>query len=311
MKLGWVITSVVHGAVALGAVVSFGSVKPLELDNVAPIEVEIISVAPIEQVGTKKEKDLTTKLAAKQPLKKIVEKDVPKPTPKPKITPKKDKPKPVIKPTPKATTPKLSPTIEKIIKEAAAEAEAKASPEQKFIQVASAPKPMKRPALPKKPKTKTKDKPNPLDDSKISALLDKLIADPEIDLELDFGDTEAGSLDGEFFDEDDEDLEVASLSQFEFNAVKNRMTQCWSIPAGAQDAGSVVVKVGFKLNQFAEVIGAPQVLNSSSHPSFQVMAEAAVRAIIQCAPYDMLPPEKYEVWNEFSMEFDPRSMFNG
>lgn len=306
MNFGWIITSVLHGGIIVAAVFSFGSVTPLELDNVAPVEVEIISIAPIEQVGKKKTEDLTTKLAAKQPTKKIVEKSVPKPKPKPKL----DKPKPTPKPKPKVEP---APSIEKLIADAADFAPQKL--EETFIRVASAPKPAKRPPLPKaKPKelpllpneNKTPEL-EPLDDSRIAALLDKLEEKPLEDIELDFGDLETGSLDGDLL----EDIEVASLSQFEFNAVKSRMTQCWSIPAGAQDAGSVVVKVGFKLNQFAEVIGVPQVLNNSLHPSFQVMAESAVRAILECGPYDMLPAEKFDVWSEFTMEFDPRSMFDG
>ncbi|PCI87194.1 MAG: hypothetical protein COB24_07255 [Hyphomicrobiales bacterium] len=303
MKFGWIITSVLHGTIIVAAIFSFGAGTPLELDNVVPVEVEIISIAPIEQVGTKKTKDLTTKLAAKQPIEKIVEKPVPKP--KPKL----DKPKPTPKPKDKPKTEPI-PSIEKLIEEVADLEPQK--PEESFINVASAPKPAKRPTLPKTepkelPKAEKKPEPEPLDDSKIAALLDKLEEKPLEEIELDFGDIEAGSLDGDLL----EDVEVASLSQFEFNAVKNRMTQCWSIPAGAQDAGSVVVKVGFKLNQFAEVLGTPQVLNSSTHPSFQVMAESAVRAIIECGPYDMLPAEKFEVWSEFTMEFDPRSMFDG
>ncbi|MBL1419427.1 MAG: hypothetical protein COC24_002840 [Alphaproteobacteria bacterium] len=303
MKFGWIITSVLHGTIIVAAIFSFGAGTPLELDNVAPVEVEIVSIAPIEQVGTKKTEDLTTKLAAKQPIEKIVEKPVPKP--KPKL----DKPKPT--PTPK-DKPKVAPStsIEKLFEDVSDPESQK--PEETFINVATAPKPAKRPALPKPapkelPKAEKKPEPEPLDDSKIAALLDKLEEKPLEEIELDFGDVESGSLDGDLL----EDVEVASLSQFEFNAVKNRMAQCWSIPAGAQDAGSVVVKVGFKLNQFAEVLGTPQVLNRSSHPSFQVMAESAVRAIIECGPYDMLPPEKFEVWSEFTMEFDPRSMFDG
>lgn len=297
MKFGWIITSVLHGGILLAALIGFGTVTPLDLDNVAPVEVEIVSIAPVEQVGKKQTEDLTTKKADKQPLKKIVEKPKPRPTPKAdKPKPKADKPKPVAKAEPQ-------PTIEKLIED-----NVKPAPTEKFIEVASAPKPMKRPNIPKpKPEDKPKVEPKPLDDNKISALLNKLDANPLEEIDLDFGDAEAGTLDSDLL----ENVEVASLSQFEFNAVKARMIQCWSIPAGAQDAGDVVVRIGFKLNQAAQVIGQPTVLNNSSHPSFRVMAESAIRAILECGPYDMLPPEKYDVWNEFTMEFDPRSMFNG
>ncbi len=174
-----------------------------------------------------------------------------------------------------------------------------------------APKPIVKP----KPKPKEKPKPKPeQDNNQLVALLDKLKTEPEpenlldlLDADISIGEEQLGALSSENL----EDVEVASLSQFEFIAVKKRMESCWSIPAGAQDAGNVVVRVNFKLNRNAEVVGNPRVINSMPNPSFNVMAASAVRAIIECGPYDMLPPEKYDVWNNFTMEFDPRTMFGG
>lgn len=316
-KLGWITTVFLHGSLVFAAIVSFSNIQELEIDDINPVIVEIVALASLEQVGTKNKKDLTVKKAIIEPVKKPVKKPVaekPKPKPEPIVKAKPIveskpivKPKPVAKDKPKPT-PQAQPqpkpleeakTIEKLVEEITAPK----LKENSFVRVASAPKPAKRPAFPKaKPVIDPKKAETP---AKTVALLDKSLAkaEPELDLEID--DILTGALEGDFI----EDIAVTSLSQFEFNAVRARMAACWSIPAGAQDAGNVVVKVGFNLNRNAEVVGQPYLLNSQNHPAFAIMAEAAIRAILECGPYDMLPPEKYDIWNEFSMEFDPRNMF--
>ena len=307
MKLGWILTFLLHGGLLLAAMVSFSSVKELKVDDVKPVEVEIISVADIEQVGKKKTKDLTTKKAKKQPIKKPTK--VTKPTKKPQVKPKV-KPKPKAKPkTVAKAIPVVPKSLDALIENVSKPEPSPTEPQKTEAQpLRNVTKPVKRPAYPKPKKVETKPKTvapaKPTEDQLISALLDKL--DKEQTALPDTNDGELGTVNGEL-----ENVEVASLSQYEFNAVKNRMASCWSIPAGAQDAGDVVVKVGFRLNRNAQVIGRPSVLNNSAHPSFNIMSEAAVRAILECGPYDMLPPEKFDVWSEFTMEFDPREMFGG
>ena len=312
-KLGWITTVFLHGSLVFAAIVSFSNIKERDIDEINPVIVEIVSAASLEQVDTKTKQDLTVKKAIIEPVKKPIKKPVvekPKPKPEPIVKPEpvvKPKPKPVAKDTPKPTPqpqPQPKPveeakTIEKLVEQITAPK----LKENSFVQVATAPKPSKRPAYPKaKPVELPKKSEAP---AKTVALLDKSLVKPEPELDLEIDDLLDGALDGDFI----EDIAVASLSQFEFNAVRARMAACWSIPAGAQDAGNVVVKVGFNLNRNAEVVGQPYLLNSQNHPAFKIMAEAAIRAIIECGPYDMLPPEKYDIWNEFSMEFDPRNMF--
>ena len=43
-------------------------------------------------------------------------------------------------------------------------------------------------------------------------------------------------------------------------------------------------------------------------PLYDVAADAARRAVIQCQPYK-LPPQKYEVWKDVQVTFDPRELF--
>ena len=44
--------------------------------------------------------------------------------------------------------------------------------------------------------------------------------------------------------------------------------------------------------------------------NFRVAAEAAVRAVTQCQPYEM-PGDKYDAWREVILNFAPRNMLGG
>jgi colicin import membrane protein len=60
--------------------------------------------------------------------------------------------------------------------------------------------------------------------------------------------------------------------------------------------------------------GDPQLLSVSSvsNPLAQIAAEAAIRAVVQCAPFgDILRPEKYALWQQIDFVFDPRQMLGG
>jgi hypothetical protein len=42
---------------------------------------------------------------------------------------------------------------------------------------------------------------------------------------------------------------------------------------------------------------------------FAVAAKSATTALTKCVPFNSLPPAKYEVWKEITIDFDPREMF--
>jgi len=49
-------------------------------------------------------------------------------------------------------------------------------------------------------------------------------------------------------------------------------------------------------------------LNSSSHPAFEAAARAAQAAVEACSPYDFLPADKYAMWQDIILNFDPSQM---
>jgi hypothetical protein len=63
----------------------------------------------------------------------------------------------------------------------------------------------------------------------------------------------------------------------------------------------------FFLNRDGSLSGAPQVKHTASGPHFQVAAESAVRAVRRCTPLK-LPADKYELWQDVVVTFDPRIM---
>ena len=48
----------------------------------------------------------------------------------------------------------------------------------------------------------------------------------------------------------------------------------------------------------------------NTNGSREVAINAAVRAVLSCAPYEF-PIEKYELWKEIKFTFDPRNMLGG
>jgi TolA protein len=92
------------------------------------------------------------------------------------------------------------------------------------------------------------------------------------------------------------------------DALRQRLSECWSVPPGARDA-NILVKVRFALNPDGSVNGAPTVVNDSADPLFGTTAQSAVSAVMECQNYDFLPPEKFDVWKTITITFNPNMMF--
>lgn len=101
----------------------------------------------------------------------------------------------------------------------------------------------------------------------------------------------------------------AQLSQSEIDALRRRLSECWSPPVGAANAPNlkVVLRVLFKRD--GSVASPPVLVAGSPSPYGPAMAESAKRAILGCQPFTMLRAENYEKWKDIEITFDPREMF--
>ncbi|HJT42206.1 MAG TPA: cell envelope integrity protein TolA [Rhizomicrobium sp.] len=92
------------------------------------------------------------------------------------------------------------------------------------------------------------------------------------------------------------------------DSLRSQIYRCWSPPVGAPNANDLVVNFDLTLSPDGRPLTATSDDLTSGNGFTKAAAEAARRAIYQCAPY-RLPPERYGQWREISpLRFDPRQM---
>jgi len=102
------------------------------------------------------------------------------------------------------------------------------------------------------------------------------------------------------------------------DAVLNKILAQATVPKNAKagpNASDLVVDFDLVLNPDGSVASPPQLTSSSAaamgNPYTRAAAEAARRAIYQCAPYNNLPAKRYSEWHEINpFHFDPSQMMN-
>ena len=103
----------------------------------------------------------------------------------------------------------------------------------------------------------------------------------------------------------------AQLTASEIDLIRQQIERCWNIPEGARDDKDLVVEIRVSVDRDGDVRQA-SILDSgstTSDPVFRAAADSAKRALFnpQCRPL-RLPPDKYESWKEFIMDFSPRDI---
>ena len=89
--------------------------------------------------------------------------------------------------------------------------------------------------------------------------------------------------------------------------ISARLRGCWRLPSGGGGSDTPVVTLRWRLKPDGSLDGDPQVEQPRGDALFRVAAEAAVRAVRDCSPFD-LPSEKYSTWRTITWEFDPSQM---
>ena len=316
MRWSLAISLVVHACILLVAVGVFQSPDEYKVEELESVPVELVSLDEFSK-------------------RQAVQKDVPKPEPEQKIAPKvkvvpeikeiapkpaeeikqaarepqpEPEPKPAKEPEPVAEPEPQPEPLEEPIKETEQiEPEPVAEPEPEPVKKAAVPLPRAKPKklvrkIAEKKKKKKKKKPafNPDD---VAALLNKIDdekAAPPIDGDPDSTpeQDELTSLIGH----DD------SISASELDWFRQKVGQCWNVPAGARDAQNLIVKIRIKMDPLGNVMGQPRIENTSNHPVFEAASRSAIAAVVGCQPYEMFSAEKYNSWKEILINFDPSLM---
>ena len=259
--------------------------KTGEKDKPKPLVEKVAEAKPVDDTAGKvTEKPEVKTEAAPEPPPKPVEKPVemnPDP-PKPVAEHKpKDEPKPIEK---KPDPPKVDPIAEALKKDEAKK---------------PTPKPQAKAAPPKPPEPKRE---RTFDQSKIAALLDK--RDPTRHAATGESLNSTASLGASRGT-------AATLSQSELDALRARLTKLWNVQAGTEHPEELIVDIRIRLTPDKRLAAPPEIVSRGSSPRYRAAADAAMRAVLQAQPYDMLRPATYEQWKDMIVTFDPRQMFNG
>ncbi len=327
MRQGVVFSALMHITVAVLIIVGLPFVKRPVPPLAPPVVVEILPITEnsnprpgrkrVEKVKKPKADKAETRRSANQKKaedppkvkpkpKPVVEKPKPKPVPKPKVA---EKPKPVPKPKPKVVEkpkpiPKPEPKVAALPKP---KPEPKPKPKPEPKRKADAPKP--QPRVKAKPKPKPRAQPKPKKRMTLAGILDsvdKLKRDAKIaPRERTAPNERRGSPRHD---------PTLSLSRSEFDALRRQLSGCWNFPAGAKDSGTLIVEIKVVVNRDRTVREAHivDVDKMRRDPYFRAAAESALRAVQnpRCSPL-RLPPSKYRLWRNMTLEFDPREMLGG
>jgi hypothetical protein len=312
MRVGLVASSVLHGSILVLALVSFATPRPFDMPPEA-IPVEVVSASDVSKVTKGNEKGKKD-----EPPKVMAEKvDAEKPTPDPnlKVTEKQEvapnapAPTPPPTPQPKAEEQKPAPAPAKSeppppkADEALKAEPKKEEPKPQQQQAQPTPLPPKKPAPPvqtAEPKPPTDQK---FDADKIAALLDKRTPQRQ---------AAAAPQAAPISSQGAPKGQSQTLSLSEQDAFREKVKQCWKMPHINDD--KIFAYILLRLNRDGTLAQPPVITDGMMNPDqralFDAFASSAIRALIQCQPYTMFKPEKYDLWKELEPRFFP-NMFGG
>jgi outer membrane biosynthesis protein TonB len=247
-------------------------------DNPKPLVEKVAEAKPADDaVGKISEKPPVVTDTSPPPVPKVEDKPVEKKPdpPKPIAEAKpKEEPKPIEK---KPDPPKVDPIAEAIKKD-----------EKKPL-----PKPQAQAAAPQPPKPKTE---RAFDQTKIAALLDKRDPTRQAVTGAELNSNAAlGLAHGK----------AADNSATWGSMFKEQVERCWKKPYGGIESQNPEVAFEIKLKRDGTLEGSPVPEGTPGTPYLRVYQESALRAIIECQPYN-LPAAFFDEWKYFAPVFTER-----
>jgi len=323
MRTPFIISSSAHGAILLAAIIGLPSPDAFVIDEPPPIPVDILTIDEFTKLTSKAPEPEPEPEVAPAPAPEPVAE--PEPTPEPEPEPEQvaarepepepeplpepepvreveplPEPEPEPEPVERAETP---PAPAPVAAPERVEEAAVPEPEPEPVQEIVAP-PRRKPTPPPAVRTAAREDKEPkFNPDRISALLNKLPDEARS--------APAPSSPAEAAPRQERDLGGfdTTLTLSEVAYLRRQIERCWSPPIGVAGADALAVKIRLDLRRDGGLSSAPVVLNSGNEV-FRVAAEAALRAVTQCQPYD-LPGDKYDAWREVILTFDPSAMLGG
>ena len=309
MSLGALLSALFHGAIVLIAIFGLPHfVEPPEFEPPIPVEVIVEDPVPeLEQAEAIPEPEPEPEPEA-EPEPVVEEPPEPEPTPAPPPEPapqvaalpeepevlREPEPEPELEPEPVVEDPPEP--------EALPEPEPEAAPEPEQAQPAP-PVPRRRPDV-KIAEPEPEPEPEEAEDVMASILRNVEKLKPKSQPQS----TQQAQAPTPASQRQRSRFEIDEIAR----EVTNQIAACWRLEPGARDAESLVVQIRVAMNpdgavRRVEIVDGQRML--SDRP-FRSAAENARRAVLNCSPL-RLPLDKYDIWREIDMTFDPRQMFGG
>jgi len=308
MKPGMTISCVAHAAALFFGFMAI-SAQPMEAPPIQALPVSFVSETDFSQLtqGVKNAPQLkipdVKPLADKVDAQKSVDQLAPKMADKPAITTETAKPTAESKPEPK---PEPKPELKTELKPAqkpADKPDKPKPPEYRPDQIANLLKKDAAKEPPRRDEKPARDNSPKFDANQVAQLLDKREPQRQIATAQSINDSATlGAAIG---------AQNAQLSQSEIDALRARISNCWSPPPGI-DVNSklyVVLRVLFKTD--GSMSQAPVLVEGSASPLGPALAESAKRALLLCQPFTMLKLEHYDQWKDIELKFDPHELLGG
>lgn len=95
------------------------------------------------------------------------------------------------------------------------------------------------------------------------------------------------------------------------DSVRRQIEKHWNIPAGAQGAEDMVIKLQFNLGRDG-IISNVAIVDMARYRSdavFKASADSAMRAAYRASPIKDLPLQYFAEWRSIELNFDPRDVF--
>lgn len=91
--------------------------------------------------------------------------------------------------------------------------------------------------------------------------------------------------------------------------LKDQIVRCWRPPPRPAGSVQMIVDVEMRLKPDGKLVSPPKAARPASTPAQQAALDAAMVAIVKCAPYN-LPKHLYKGgWDHVIVSFDPTSMY--
>jgi outer membrane biosynthesis protein TonB len=285
-----------HGAIVAAGVIALPSLDSYQVEDFESIPVELVDIEEVSaRHAVSKEAEEEPEAPPAPP--KVEEAEAPKPAPEAAREVEQAAREPEAEPL-----PELEP-LEELIEAAAAEPESEPAPEPEPEK--AEPEPVPLPKVKPKPPKRVVEKPKPeFNADQMQALLNKIDETDQAPPKP----TEMAGMPmlAEFDSMTGSDERLAADL---VDALRRRIESCWTLPAGARNAGELQIKLQFTLNPDGMLSNYPLVLNASAHPAFDAAARSAQSAVKMCEPYNFLPIEKYDLWRDIILTFDPSRIF--